>query len=72
MRGSIEIKPSLCQQPRVRGSEGFVEREGGEAGSDGWVADGDSGGDDSIPSANTKGCTRELTGLTQDTEEGGD
>ena len=31
MRGSIEIKPSLCRQPRVRGSEGFVEKEGGEA-----------------------------------------
>lgn len=27
MRGSIEIKPSLCRQPRVRGSEGLVERE---------------------------------------------
>lgn len=31
MRGSIEIKPSLCWQPRVRGREGFVEQEGGEA-----------------------------------------
>jgi len=30
MRGSIEIKPSLCQQPRVRGNEGFMEQEGGE------------------------------------------
>lgn len=30
MRGSIEIKPSLCRQPRVRGSKGFVEQEGGE------------------------------------------
>lgn len=31
MRGSIEIKPSLCWQPRVRSSEGFVEQEGREA-----------------------------------------
>lgn len=31
MRGSIEIKPSLCWQPRVQGSEGFVEQGGGEA-----------------------------------------
>lgn len=31
MRGSIEIKPSLCWQPRVRGSKGFVEKEGREA-----------------------------------------
>lgn len=35
MRGSIEIKPSLCRQPRVRGSEG------GEAGSEGPAADRD-------------------------------
>lgn len=29
MRGSIEIKPSLCRQPRVRGSEGSAEQGGG-------------------------------------------
>lgn len=69
MRGSIEIKPSLCQQPRVRGSEGLMEREGGEAGLEGSAADRDTGGDGSIPSRNTKGCTRELTGLTHHSEE---
>lgn len=72
MRGSIEIKPSLCQQPRVRGNEGLVERAGGEAGSEGSAADKDTGGEGSIQSMNTKGCTRQLTGLSHDTEEGGD
>lgn len=62
MRGSIEIKPSLCQQPRVRGSEGLVERAGREAGSEGSAADRDTGGEGSIQSMNTKGCTRELMG----------
>lgn len=71
MRRSIEIKPSLCRQPGVRGSKRLVEREGGEAGLEGWAADRDAGGDGSIPSMNTKGCTRELTGLTHGTEEGG-
>lgn len=31
MRGSVEIKPSLYWQPRVRSSEGFVEQAGREA-----------------------------------------
>lgn len=48
-----------------------MEREGGEAGLEGSAADRGTGGDGSIPSMSTKGCTRELTGLTHDTEEGG-
>lgn len=71
MRGSIEIKPSLCQQPRVRGSEGLVEREDGEAGLEGSAADRDTGGDGSIPTRNTKAYTGQLTSFTHHTEEGG-
>lgn len=70
MRGSIEIKPSLCRQRRVRGSEGFVEREG-ERRVGGSGADRGSRGDDSIPSGSTKGCWRDLTGWAQGTEAGG-
>lgn len=56
MRGSIEIKPSLCWQPRVRGRERFVEKEGWRGpGLEGSIADKDSQGDDRVWSTDTKG-----------------
>lgn len=50
-----------------RGVRGAGGRRG--VGLEGSVADKDSQGDDRIRSMNTKGCKRELTCLTKDTEE---